>query len=251
VPRHTRCLERGLLLVLVVAAFCTGCDSARRQWEEARRSPNEWLDVALESPLPDDRRRAVNAIAASREGRSDWAVQAFDSIARTDIDATVRVAALRALRRSAGAATVPLTVKLLQPGPPAEDVRAAPGIVRWEAALLLRDLARRSDVEPGMHESALTALLHRAVLDEDRNVRIAALEALGSFRDDRSLRALVAAMQDRDFAIQSAAEHSLVALTGERRGCDPDEWAAWLAAHPNALAAQPPAVSPRPAGVSG
>ncbi len=207
--------------------------------------------MALESPLPDDRRRAVDAIAASREGRSEWAAAAFDSIARTDVDATVRVAALRALRRSAGAATVPLTVKLLQPAPTPDDVRPAPGIVRWEAALLLRDLARRGDVAPDMHEAALTALLHRAVLDEDRNVRIAALEGLGSFRDGRSLRALVAAMQDRDFAVQSAAEHSLAALTGERRGCDADEWAAWLAANPNALDTQPPAASPQPVGAKG
>jgi len=215
-------------LLATLPPLTSGCADARQKWTEARRSPRQWLDIALESPSADERRRAIEEIGASRDATSEWAVMAFESFARTDIDPTVRVAALRALRASAGPRTVPLLVKLLQSGPPSADVRAAPASVRWEAAALLGELARRGDVDASQKGEAVEVLIQRADKDEDRNVRIASLEALGAFRDPKVLTALVTALRERDFALQAAAERSLTRLTGESHNYDADEWAAWI-----------------------
>jgi HEAT repeat protein len=243
--RGERLLLAGLAAFSLVTPF--GCSETRRKWDESRRTPRQWLDIALESQSADERRTAVEHIARSREATSAWAVAAFDSIARTDIDATVRVAALRGLRPGAGPQTVPLLLKLLAGGEPSADVRAAPAIVRWEAAALLRDLGRRGAVDAGQQAEAVDVLIARADHDEDRNVRITALEALGSFREPKVLTALVAALRERDFAIQSAAEQSLTRLTGVSHNYDADEWSAWLSKTPDPFANAPPD-GPEPGG---
>jgi len=227
------------LLGLVALSLFAGCDDSKRRWQESRRSARQWLDVALESDQPDERRRAVEALTDKPEATSDWAILAFDSIARTDVDPTVRVAALRGLRKSAGPRTVPTLVKLLKPGDPPPDVHIAPAVVRWEAALLLRDMARGGQVDASQNNEVIDVLLVRADSDEDRNVRIAALEALGSFRDQRVLAGLILALKERDFAIQSAAETSLRDLTGQSHNYDSDEWAKWLAGTSDPFGAAP------------
>lgn len=223
----------------------TGCDDSKRRWQESRRTARQWLDVALESDQPDERRRAVEALTDKPEATSDWAVMAFDSIARTDVDPTVRVAALRGLQKSAGPKTVPTLVKLLKTGDPAPDVHLAPAVVRWEAALLLRDISRSGKLEAGQNEEVIAVLLPRADSDDDRNVRIAAIEALGSFKDQRVLAGLIVALKERDFAIQAAAENSLRDLTGQSHNYDSDEWAKWLSATSDPFAAAPAAPAPQ------
>ncbi len=222
--------------VIAIIAIVPGCAETKQKWTESRRTPKQWLDIALESNSADERRRAVEEISKSRDATSDWAVMAFESIARTDVDPTVRVAALRGLRLSMGPQTVPLLIKLLRPGEPPKDVRAAPAIVRWEAAELLGDLARRGAVETGQQAEAADVLMQRADHDDDRNVRIASLDALGGFREQKVLTALVSALRERDFAIQSAAERSLTLLTGQTHNYDADEWNAWLSKTPDPFA---------------
>ncbi len=245
-PTRTRLLDSlaAVLLTLTAISLVTGCDDSKRRWQESRRTARQWLDVALESDQADERRRAVEALTAKPEATTDWAIMAFDSIARTDVDPTVRVAALRGLGKSAGPKTVPTLVKLLKTGDPPPDVHLAPAVVRWEAALLLRDISRAGKLDPGQNEEIITVLLARADNDDDRNVRIAAIEALGSFRDQRVLAGLILALKERDFAIQSASENSLRALTGQSHSYDSDEWAKWLAGTSDPFAAAPVAPAP-------
>lgn len=227
--------------MISLLAIASGCDDSKRRWQESRRTARQWLDVALESDQADERRRAVEAISDKPEATTEWVIMAFDSIARTDVDPTVRVAALRGLGKSAGPSTVPTLVKLLKPGDPPPDVHRAPPVVRWEAALLLRDISRAGKIDSVQSEEVISVLLARADTDDDRNVRIAAIEGLGSFKDQRVLAGLVLALKERDFAIQSAAEGSLRDLTGQSHNYDADEWAKWISGTNDPFAAAPPA----------
>ncbi len=234
-----------LLPALLVSAIIGGCDEpSGHRWEKMRRPPEHWLDVALEAENADERRRAVDALADSRAGTSDWAVRAFETIARTDGDAMVRTAALRGLRRSAGPQTVPLLVKLLRQGDAPPDVRAAPAPVRWEATRLLCELCASGCVTSEQADAVVELLLHRATLDTDRNVRLCAIRALASFRQRRVVATLIGVLRERDFALQSAAEHSLGVLTGRTHDFDADAWSDWLNASGDPFAGSlPPAAA--------
>ena len=186
-------------------------------------------------------------LARGSDAKADWVVKAFDTIARTDADAMVRVEALRGLSASAGPATVPTLVKLLNSAEaPVADVKpAAPGPVRWEAALLLERLASQAKIADADRDSALTALLARAERDADRNVRLTAISALRYVPNRRVLPVLVNALRSRDFAIQHRAEQSLHYLTGQTHDNDADGWDHWLAATPDPFTPAPPAPPPR------
>ncbi len=194
-----------------------------------RRTPQEWLDIALDDPRPDQRRKAINEIAEGDAAAAGWAQRAFDVIARTDPDSMVRVAAVRGLARGAAPSTPSTLVKLLQSDDRTfEDVRPAPGPVRWEAALLLDRLLDDGRVAESDRERVLAALLQHAGRETDRNVRLAAVRGLRHFQDGRAIPVLLAALDERDFALRDGAEQSLHDLTGHCCEHDSRAWRAWL-----------------------
>jgi hypothetical protein len=226
-PRALRYLQAAVL-ALLPAILLGGCNgSSRERWEKMNRSPQQWAEIALEAELPDQRREAIDAIVRGRAGDADWAVKLYDTVARTDTDAMVRVAALRGLRRSSGSRTAPLLAKLLQQHPP-PDIRPASAPVRREAAAMLRDLCLAGQMVDAERGAAVAALMFRAEADPDRNVRILSLEALGGCRDLRVLNVLITAVGENDFTVQSVAERSLTRLTGVRHDGDADAWRQWL-----------------------
>ena len=60
--------------------------------------------------------------------------------------------------------------------------------------------------------------------DKDLDVRLAAAEALGKINSPASVTALVAALDDRDPALQYVGVQSMKALTGKDYGGDVDAW---------------------------
>ena len=58
-------------------------------------------------------------------------------------------------------------------------------------------------------------------------VRAAAADALGQYADARVLEALIAALRDRDLAVNEAARRSLQTLTGQDFGQNFRAWVAW------------------------
>ena len=229
--RYT-CLGAIAWLLLGVGSFIPGCarGSGGNWLQRLRPTTSEaWLDMALESEQPDRRRRGVVGLSDSSEGSSDWAMRVFDTIARTDADAMVRCAALRAMSKSPTADRVPTALKLLRSETARyDDVRPAPGPVRWSAARLLLAVARacafRADQEPEIIETSLA----RLKADRDRNVRLTLLAALAYFPDRQAATALIDAMERDGFAVRHAAEMSLVALTGVTHDHDPDAWRKWF-----------------------
>src|SRR5439155_22223330 len=134
--RARRASEGVLLALLLTIPATSGCNTGRSSssWFSARSS-RDALKIALEDPRPDERRKAVADLAASRDAKSDWAFKAFDTIARTDTDPLVRVEAVRGLGRSSRPEAVKTLIKLLASADAdVSDVRPpAPAPVRWEA----------------------------------------------------------------------------------------------------------------------
>jgi hypothetical protein len=218
----------------VAGTLCQGgCSSSRGQsWLASLRpkSSKYWLDMALDSEYPDDRRRGVVGLAESSGATAPWAIKVYDTIARTDSDAMVRCAALRALLKVPGEDQVSTALKLLNSGDVRyEDVRKASAPVRWGAATLLLAVVQNNAYREDQHTEIVDVLLARLGREKDNNVRLTLIDALAYFPERPVLIALVGALGDENFAVQHAAEMSLVALTGVTHRCDPDAWRQWLA----------------------
>lgn len=239
-PLHDRRCVRtpSILAVLVLAAgsglACSANASRPGNWFKVGKSTDENLTLALDGRTADERRRGVNGLASGRDATSDDVLKVFDVIARTDTDAMVRVAALRGLRRSADARSVPTAVAILHSADTQTGkVRPAPQAVRWEAAKLLLDITHEYTYQETQRDEIVNTLMERLRADPDRNVRITAIETLAYFAQRPIPSALIDAMDTDDFAVQHAAEQALIALTGVAHYHDADAWRAWLAETPD------------------
>jgi HEAT repeat protein len=209
-----------------------------------RRSPGQELFVALQEDDADRRREAVRAIARSDVVAQQWAVKAFDTIARTDPDPQVRCAAIRALGRTGDPGAVEPLLMILNWQEHPDRVPYPPdGEVRWDATAVLANLAgwalAAEQDQPGAR-STFARLLKE---DENRNVRLEAARGLGCLDADRStLDVLVGGLSDRDFGVVYECEQSLIKLTGMTFEYDPQAWTDWLSStsDPFALAGQTP-----------
>jgi len=189
---------------------------------------------------PDARREGIFSLADERFARTDpeqryvrrWWQIAFgipeDRIA-PDADFTVRAAAIRSLNRArvrsvkdSKGQTIDLIPKYIT----ALDDESE--LVRLEAA---KALANMPD------ERAVTVLIRhldgRAEVrvegrveprEETRDVRIAAADALRSFRRNETAQALIRTLQDRDFGVAWQARQSLLLLTGRDFRYDQAAW---------------------------
>jgi len=187
--------------------------------------------MALASDNADDRRAGVVGLADSRDATTDWAIKVYDTIARTDNNAQVRCAAIRALFTSADAERVPTLLKLLDSADRRIDgVRRAPGTVRWEATKLLLVIVNDMTYDESQREQIVKTLLDRLARDDDRNVRLTAIDTLAYFAQRPIPSALIDVIEEDDFTLKHAAEQALITLTGTTHHHDPLAWRRWLAA---------------------
>jgi len=220
---------------LLIAALLVGCSSHRSGgWTGGRRTSQDFVNMALEAQCADDRREGVSSLARTRDASTDWAVKVFETVARTDTDALVRCAAVRALERAAGPDRVPLLLSILD-GSAGTGDKTRMGPVRWEAAKLLLVILRDGLYDETQRPAIIRVLLDRAARDPDRNVRLAALDSLGHLPDRQVFFTLVDLLETEDFAIKRAAEESLIALTGTTHDHDPAAWRRWAGEHPTAF----------------
>ncbi len=221
----------GAVAVLVLATGLGACSSPKPgSWFERRKSSRDWVDMALDARNPDDRRRGIIGLAKGRDATTSWAIKVFDVVARTDTDAMVRCAAVRAMLTSAEAGRVPTLLELLNSARrPVQGCRPAPGRVRWEAAKALRVIAEAGAHDASQREVIIETLLDALSQDEERNVKLTAINTLGQFAHRPVPIALINAMEADDFSIKSAAERALITLTGTTHDHDPAAWRLWLA----------------------
>jgi hypothetical protein len=79
---------------------------------------------------------------------------------------------------------------------------------------------------PAADNNSLSVLANALRNEKDIDVRLAAAEALGKFKSQEAVRALVAALDDRDPALQYVGVQSMKTITGQDYGPDVQAWRA-------------------------
>jgi len=224
---------------VAMLAASSGCGSGKsdRRWFDRNPSGEQLAAQALEGKTAHERRESVIALAESRDAGADWAIKTFDAIARTDVDATVRSAAITGLGSSADSRSVPTLIKVIDAvEADGSDVKKAAPVVRWDAIRLLARIVDRHTYEESQRPAIVQCLIERAKSEPDRNVRLCAIDTLAYFAERPIPECLVECLEVDDFAVRNAAEKSLIALTGATNQHDADAWRTWLAAHPDPFA---------------
>ncbi len=223
----------GVTTLLLLAAL-PGCSEAQldtgvKSLFSPRRTPQQYMLVAVSAEDPDVRRDAASRVAKSKQVGSDWAVRGFIAIALLESDPQSRCVAIRALTASGDPRATETLLKLLnyRTQPPAE-VRPPEAVCRWDAAVGVAQLLARGQAPADSLPLARTTLLDRLRNDAERHVRVAAARGLAQFRDEDVLKALIAALEDNEHAVVHEAESSLVALTGHTAFCDAQAWTTWV-----------------------
>lgn len=220
----------GCLLCVALVAGCgqKQLDKTVKSWFN-RKPPGQQMFVALQEEDPDLRRQAVLVIAKSDSSAQQWAIKALDTIARTDPNSQVRCAAIRGLGRSGlPEAVQPLLMILNWSDYPDEVLYPPDHDVRWDAVAVLSSLCGWGLVPDQQLPQVRQTLLRLLRGDDSRNVRLEAARGLACFgRDRHVLDALIAALNDPDFAVVYQAEQSLMSLTGMTLDHDSAAWLAW------------------------
>jgi hypothetical protein len=203
-----------------VFSLC-GCAQVEGTATLARRTFDVFTpDVALKAAramenerLPDERRKGINKLVESDFGRRDPYTKRYAQIASTDPDFLVRATAIRALNRSRYRPATPVFIEALKD----KDAHA---MVRLEAAKALANIP-----DPNA-ATALVDTINNAA--EDRDVRIAAADALKHYKQIDVARALASKLRGNDFGLAWQSRKSLENLTGRDLRYDQTAWFAYL-----------------------
>lgn len=235
----------------VAALVLTGCDGARTSLDPVFLTRQETLDLARQAqsdPQPDARRQAVIRIARSSHLTDEAVVESLANVARSDRSETVRVAAVVALGQANTVESCAYCAALL----PRDDValdRFPPEAVRGEALAALERCAAGGLLSAKLADHVAQVAVRLLQMDLARGPRLAAARVLAYFPRREVLDALIAALEQRDFAVCHAAEQSLQRLTGRSFDHNPQAWREFVAATDDPFA-HPAVATDKPAGGS-
>lgn len=178
----------------------------------------------IENENPDYRRTGVADLAISWDyARKPPYTTRYKQVAQNDPDYTVRAMAIRALNVSRDATATAIFIAAL------DDENE---LVRLEAAKALANVP-----DPAAVPALLRALQGRRetivdgrplALDEGKDVRIAAADALRHYRTLDVARSLVSCLNERDFGVAWQSRQSLTQLTGRDLNYDQAAWLKYL-----------------------
>ncbi len=198
----------------------TGCAQIERAGTLTRLTFEGFIgDTALRAArmmenerFPDQRRKGINKLVERGYGQRDPYTKRYAQIARADEDYLVRATAIRALNRARHQPATPVFINALT------DEHA---MARLEAAKALANLPDSNAVAP------LVAVVNSA--GEDRDVRIAAADALKHYKQIDVARALAGQLGEKnDFSVAWQARKSLEHLTGRDMRYDQSAWLGYL-----------------------
>ncbi len=174
-------------------------------------SPQQAAIWAADPFEPDKRYRGVLLLSNAQFGGEKVYVDMY-RLAAEDGDPGVRAVALAALARHGTADDAPLVVK--HTTDEAEEVR-------WHACRALQRI---------YYPEGVPALLERIKPDVESSVQVraSAARALGQYQQRRVAQGLVAALGERNLAVNENALESLRILTGQNHGYDEKKWLTWL-----------------------
>ncbi len=206
-------------------------DVSMKKLFKPKRTPQQYMLIAVSDADPDLRREAVAKIAESKKYDEEWAIKGFIAIALLESDPQARCVAVRGLGRTGDPRAVETCLKILNYREhPAAEVRPPDDLCRWDATAALAELSAGSPAEKS-RAKVLETLLDRLKADPDRHVRMAAARGLRHFSDIDAVRGLINGLRDEDFTVAHRCEQSLAWLTGVTHDCDPYLWEQWLETH--------------------
>jgi hypothetical protein len=156
---------------------------------------------------PDARRQGITALASKSWGQVEPYTKRYRQIAQSDADPTVRAAAVRALNASRDRAAVPVFIAALLDNSPA---------VRLQAAKALSNVP-----DPSAADGLSRTVGNQT---EQKDVRIAAAEALRHYRTIGVARVLAGTLAGKDFGVAWQSRWSLRILTGKDYKYDERAW---------------------------
>jgi HEAT repeats len=205
-----------ILMFLVSGAGCAQLDRANEQtkqfFDRLSGRPRRAAVRTTDRYFPDERREGINQLVERDYGKRPPYTDQYANIARDDSDFLVRATAIRALNRSRHRESTPVFVNALGD---------AHELVRLEAAKALVNMPDEKAV-PGLIKLVTNP-------QENRDVRIAAAEALKHYRNIDAARALVGTLAGREFGLAWQAHKSLVRITGKDLRYDEAAWLTYIA----------------------
>lgn len=188
----TRTAIAGCLILMLLAGGCS------RLWDRMTGNPSPLKSAQrMESPSADDRIRGINGLADHDFGLKPPYTDRYIQIAKTDPDFLVRATAIRALNRARLKEATPLFIDALG----SDNAK-----IRLEGAKALVNVPDENAVAP------LMKLLNSP--DEDKDVRIAAADALRHYKRLDVARALAATLSEREFGVAWQSRRTLRRMTG-------------------------------------
>ncbi len=206
-----RPLAGTLLVALVFLAACGGgCNNGKPFTMERLFGPPpaKMIAMAFDVEDPDKRREGILALSKRKWGLREPHLKGYARILRSDHDATVRCAAVRALGKAGNVKYLDEVIQTL------DDDSAA---VRWDAALALADVRGPSAEEP---------LIQCALNDLSPDVRSACAQTLSHYQSREVIQTLVKCMDDQSIPVQFSAHASLVEIVGIDMGMESRDWRA-------------------------
>lgn len=164
--------------------------------------------IRMEDPdFPDERRQGINELVDRGFGRQQPYTTRYRQIAQNDPDYLVRATALRALNRARDAEATPLFITAL------DDPNDT---VKLEGAKALVNLPNQNALQP------LLRIVNNP--NENRDVRIAAADALKHYKSLDVARTLIGQLSSREFGLAWQSRRSLRNLTGKDLRYDESAW---------------------------
>ncbi len=205
----------GFVCGAAVLWAATGCDSISQDFsafteELMPPTPTEAARLMIDPHNPDQRRRGALLISNSPFGGAEPYLKIYRDMAVHERDPLAKAAALAALGRHGVPDDGPIIAASLD-----DENRQ----VRWAAAQALQRIHNVAVV------GDLLDVLRKD--DEHADTRIAAAVAVGQYPQDRVFQGLIGALDDRELALNLAAQRSLQTLTGEDFALEPSAWLQW------------------------
>ncbi|MFM1803627.1 MAG: hypothetical protein RL136_506 [Planctomycetota bacterium] len=218
--------------MILAACLAAGCDTISSDLNQFTQSiiPPSPAQAAAWAADPNDRenaRRGTILLATAPWGGTEVYLRMYRLYATDAPDPLVRAAAIQALGRHGATEDASLVARNLES--PYRQVRLA-------AAKALQRLH-----DPAVADTIWTRLVN---VDEDSDIRTELAISLGQYPTPAVFNALVAALSQRELAVNLAALDSLRTITGKDYGIEEDAWLRHMVTAKPPLLESPPYLYP-------
>ncbi|MBN1943168.1 MAG: HEAT repeat domain-containing protein [Phycisphaerae bacterium] len=209
-------------LLATAILLCAGCKDKDREVYTAdyqlkrlfggdpKKSPKQLAADAFNEKDPDIRRSGIEGLSMKPWALREPYLKYFSRLTdpRLEPDVTVRAVSVRTLGRAHATKYQEEVNRALDDPSP---------VVRFDAATVLDEMPSQ-DVISRLRSLAIDK-------DETVDVRAAAARALRHYRTDEVYKTLLRVLDDDDYSLRDAAHKSLVYMTGQDHGDNPENWA--------------------------